>query len=76
MDVTAIDLTEIPQAQGGDEAILLDSDPLSPASVYELAKLAQTIPYEIFCRIGQRIRRVLVEAPTEQPTPETMEERG
>ncbi len=76
MDVTAIDLTEIPQVQGGDEAILLDSDPLSPASVYELAKLAQTIPYEIFCRIGQRIRRVLVEAPTEQPTPETMEERG
>lgn len=61
MDVTAIDLTDIPQAQAGDQAIVLDSDPLSPASVYELARLGETIPYEIFCRVGQRIRRVLVD---------------
>jgi alanine racemase len=64
MDVTAIDLTDLPEAQPGDEAIVLDSDPLSPASVYELAKLAQTIPYEIFCRVGQRVRRVMVDVET------------
>jgi alanine racemase len=62
MDVTAIDLTDLPQVRGGDEVIVLDSDPLSPASVYQLANLAQTIPYEIFCRVGQRVRRVLVDA--------------
>jgi alanine racemase len=59
MDVTAIDLTDVPSATLGDEVTILDNDPLSPASVYELARLADTIPYEIFCRIGPRIRRVL-----------------
>ena len=39
---------------------MLDSDPLSPASVYRMAELAGTIPYEIFCRIGTRVRRVAV----------------
>ena len=60
MDLTTIDLSEIPQAQIGDEAILLDNDPLSPVSVYALAKMAETIPYEVFCRIGPRVQRVAV----------------
>ena len=33
---------------------------LSPVSVYALAKWADTIPYEIFCRIGKRVPRVAV----------------
>src|SRR5207244_3297865 len=37
------------------------NDPLSPASAYELAKQAETIPYEILCRIGPRVRRVGVD---------------
>jgi len=61
MDFTTIDLTQVPHAVVGDEAILLDDDPLSPASVYKLAEIAQTIPYEIFCGIGKRMRRVAVE---------------
>jgi alanine racemase len=60
MDLTTIDLGEIPQAQVGDEITLLDNDPLSPVSVYALAKWADTIPYEIFCRIGQRVQRVAI----------------
>jgi len=58
MDMTCIDLTKIPQSAIGDEATVLDPDPLSPASVYAIATLADTIPYEILCRIGPRIRRV------------------
>jgi len=61
MDLTTIDLGDHPSACVGDEVTLLDSDPLSPASVYELARWAETIPYEVFCRIGQRVRRVAVE---------------
>lgn len=61
MDLTTIDLTNVPAAILGDEVTILDSDPLSPASVYELAKLAGTIPYEITCGIGQRIHRVPIE---------------
>jgi alanine racemase len=72
MDLTTVDLTDVPQAVVGDEVTLLDSDPLSPASVYALARWAETIPYEVFCRIGQRVRRVAVEpedVPPPVPTP-------
>jgi alanine racemase len=61
MDLTTIDLGKVQAACVGDEVTLLDSDPLSPVSVYELARWADTIPYEVFCRIGPRIKRVAVE---------------
>ena len=61
MDLTTIDLGDIPGAAVGDEVTLLDPDPLSPASAYALAKWADTIPYEVFCRIGPRVKRVAVE---------------
>ena len=56
-----VDLQNIPHATIGDEVTLLDNDPLSPASVYRLAELAGTIPYEILCRIGSRVRRIAVD---------------
>src|SRR5215213_2059652 len=49
-----------------EEVTLLDNDPLSPASVYHLAKWAETIPYEILSRIGPRVKRVA--ADTEEPS--------
>jgi alanine racemase len=61
MDYTMIDLGDVPAARVGDEVIVLDSDPLSPASAYALAECAGTIAYEILVRIGQRIPRVAVE---------------
>jgi alanine racemase len=61
MDFITVDLTGVPQAILGDEVILLDDDPLSPASVYKLAEWGETIPYEILCKIGSRVRRVAVE---------------
>ena len=61
MDMTTIDLSDIPQASIGDDVTVIDNDPLSPASAYELAKLAETIPYEILCRIGPRVKRIGVD---------------
>ena len=58
MDYATIDLGTVPQATVGDEVTILDSDPLSPASAYALARNAETIPYEIFTRIGPRVHRV------------------
>ena len=58
MDLITVDLTDIPQANLGDEVTVIDNDPVSPASAYELARLADTIPYEILCRIGPRVKRV------------------
>jgi alanine racemase len=61
MDLTCIDLHDAPHAQLGDEITILDNDPLSPASAYELSRLADTIPYELFTRIGPRVKRVVVD---------------
>jgi alanine racemase len=61
MDLTTIDLSDIPQAAIGDEVTVIDNDPLSPASAYELARHAETITYEILCRIGPRVKRVGVD---------------
>jgi alanine racemase len=68
MDLTTIDLTNIPNATIGEDVTILDNDPLSPASVYELARLAETIPYEILCGIGQRIHRVATD-PADDASP-------
>jgi alanine racemase len=62
MDYLTIDLHTAPWAMPGDEVRLLDDDPASPCSVYTLAEQAQTIPYELFCGIGPRIRRVLTDS--------------
>lgn len=70
MDLTTIDLTDIPSANIGDDAVVLDSDPLSLASVYSLARIADTIPYELFTRIGPRVKRVAVD-PTDAELPDT-----
>ncbi len=61
MDLTTIDLGQVPMASIGDEVTILDNNPLSVASVYQLAEQAGTIPYEVFCRIGSRVKRVAVD---------------
>ncbi|HEV2295607.1 MAG TPA: alanine racemase [Tepidisphaeraceae bacterium] len=66
MDLTTIDLRSVPLAAIGDEVTILDNDPISDASAYKLANWADTIPYEIFCRIGPRVKRVAVD-PTDPP---------
>jgi alanine racemase len=67
MDLITIDLRSCPNAKIGDDVIIMDTDPLSPASVYRMAELAHTIPYEIFTKIGNRVKRLAVD-PTE-PAP-------
>jgi alanine racemase len=61
MDQTIIDLTDIPQAQVGDQVEIISNDPAAPNSVENLAKIAGTIPYELTCRLGNRVRRKLVD---------------
>lgn len=69
MDMTTIDLGEISDAKVGDEVTILDNDPLSPASVYMLARWAETIPYEVVSRIGPRVKRIAIN-PSEIPAGE------
>jgi len=58
MDQTIIDLTDLPDARLGDEAILFGGLGL-PAS--ELAAMAGTIDYEITCGISPRVPRIYTE---------------
>lgn len=66
MDLVTIDLHDVPSAAIGDEVIVMDDDPLSPASAYALAETAGTIPYELFTRIGPRIKRIPVQRASAQ----------
>jgi alanine racemase len=63
MDMLTIDLSSVPDAQIGDDVTLIDPNPLSPASIYPLCTIADTIAYEIFTGIGVRVKRVLKEPP-------------
>lgn len=65
MDLTTIDLHDLPNARIGGQVTVMDDDPISPASVYALAELGQTIPYELFTRIGPRVKRVAIETRSE-----------
>jgi alanine racemase len=68
MDLITIDLRNCPDAKIGDDVVIMDNDPVSPASVYRIADQAHTIPYEILTKIGARVRRVAVD-PADSPSP-------
>lgn len=53
MDMTMLDITKI-QAQEGDEVIVFGEE----YSIVQLAKAAETIPYEILSCLSSRIKRV------------------
>jgi alanine racemase len=56
MDMTMIDLREHPEARPGDEVIVFGPD----LPVDELARVCDTIAYEILTGISPRVARVLL----------------
>lgn len=57
MDMCMVDITGIPEAEEGDEVIVFGAEP----TVFQLSKTLQTIPYEVFTNISERVRRVYVQ---------------
>ena len=57
MDMTMIDITGIPEVREGEEVIVFGNE----LSVSQLARWAQTIPYEILTGVSQRVRRIYFE---------------
>ena len=55
MDQCMVDVTDIPAAHVGDEAVLFGEN---APSADEIAKRANTIGYEVLCLIGKRVPRV------------------
>lgn len=58
MDMTMVDVTDIPAAREGDEVVVFGEQP----PVQELATCLQTIPYEVFTNVADRVKRVYWQA--------------
>lgn len=61
MDLVTIDVTDIPDAQVGDEVVLLGAQGDDEISAEELAKKLDTISYEIFCNVSSRVPRLYLD---------------
>jgi alanine racemase len=63
MDLTLIDVTNIPGVEVNDQVTLLGIDRKNSAvaiTAEDLARIAGTLSYEVTCGIGQRVPRVYV----------------
>jgi alanine racemase len=60
MDTILVDVTEIAAAKVGSRATLIEAASDSPLSAHALAEMLGTIPHEIVCSLGRRIRLVFV----------------
>jgi alanine racemase len=62
MNVTIVDVTDIPGVEVGDEVVLLGSQGDENISTYEMAELCmQTLPYNIITAFQETLPRYLVE---------------
>jgi len=59
MDLTIVDVTGLPEAAAGDEAVLLGAQGGECIHARELADKAETIPWEILTGIQNRVQRRL-----------------
>ncbi len=57
MDLTLVDVTDIPQPSVGEEVILIGRKGESSLTALDLAEMCGTIPYEILCGINKRVQR-------------------
>ncbi len=58
MDQTVVDLTDVTEARVGDEVVIIDNRPGRPNTVESMAEMLGTVPYEVTCLLGNRVRRV------------------
>jgi alanine racemase len=60
MDQTVLDVTGIPGVEVGDEVVLLGTQGGECITAFDHAEATGTIPWEVFTRIGGRVRRIEV----------------
>jgi len=58
MDMSLIDVSEVPNVQIGDEVVIFGKQGEEVIQVEELAQKANTLPYEILCNVGKRVPRI------------------
>jgi len=58
--MTMLDVTDIPEAAPGDEAVFWGRRGDAVLSVSDVAAAVDSIPYELTCRVTGRVPRVYV----------------
>lgn len=61
MDMTMVDITEAPEAHVGADVVLIGKQGAERITAVDLARWQGTIPYEVLCAIGPRVRRLYTE---------------
>jgi alanine racemase len=61
MDLSLLDVTDIPGVNVGDEVMLLGRSEGCSITALDIAQMLETVPYEILCLIGKRVPRLYVE---------------
>ncbi len=61
MDLSLLDVTDIPGVNVGDEVMLLGRSQQASITALDIAQLLDTVPYEVLCLIGKRVPRLYVE---------------
>ena len=62
MDLTTVDVSEVPDVSIGDEALLLGEQDGASLDARDLAAAAGTIPYEVLTNVSRRVPRVYLDA--------------
>jgi alanine racemase len=57
MDMTMVDVTDLPEVKSGDEVVLIGRQDEDTITADEVAAWADTINYEIFCALSHRVPR-------------------
>ena len=60
MDQAVVDVTEIDGVEPGDESVIVGSQGAETITAFDHARASETIPWEVFTRIGARVSRVAV----------------
>ncbi|MGZ3635566.1 MAG: alanine racemase, partial [Syntrophales bacterium] len=62
MDATMVDISDVPEAQVGDEVVLIGRQGDEEILADEIAANGNTINYEIACKISPRVKRIFVQS--------------
>lgn len=58
MDCVVVDVTSLPSVRLGDEAVVIGKSGRNEISAVEVAEWCDSSPYEVFCSLGRRVRRI------------------
>jgi len=61
MDLTMIDVTDIKDVKISEAAILYSNEKDKPNSVENIARMLETIPYEVTCNLSNRVPRTYID---------------